>query len=277
MTGGMVTDLARRNQARLCGKLGVEHILVSADINKKRNHIRENVNAWLKKPELGMVPLFMAGDKHYFYYANKLRKQTGARLIAMSMNPFEKTDFKYGFSQIKPTRFDEKIPSVAFQNSFNKLNLFFYYGKQFLSNPAYLNTSLFDTFTAYISYYFIPHNYLFLYNYIKWDEKEIEETLIREYDWETAADTKSTWRIGDGTASFYNYIYYTVAGFSENDTFRSNQIREGLLDRTSALEIVKRDNAPRFDSIKWYCDTIGISFAETLKRINSIPKLYLKK
>src|SRR5689334_10937014 len=29
---GMVTDLARRNQARLCGKLGVEHILRSADI-----------------------------------------------------------------------------------------------------------------------------------------------------------------------------------------------------------------------------------------------------
>ena len=29
---GMVTDLARRNQMRMCGKLGVEHILVSADI-----------------------------------------------------------------------------------------------------------------------------------------------------------------------------------------------------------------------------------------------------
>ncbi|MET0411849.1 MAG: hypothetical protein ABW217_11170, partial [Polyangiaceae bacterium] len=33
---GMVTDLARRNQARVCGKLGVEHILRSADITSKR-------------------------------------------------------------------------------------------------------------------------------------------------------------------------------------------------------------------------------------------------
>ncbi len=32
---GMITDLARRNQARLCAKLGVEHILISADIRKK--------------------------------------------------------------------------------------------------------------------------------------------------------------------------------------------------------------------------------------------------
>jgi hypothetical protein len=33
---GMVTDLARRNQMRICGKLGIEHILVSADIAQKR-------------------------------------------------------------------------------------------------------------------------------------------------------------------------------------------------------------------------------------------------
>ena len=63
-----------------------------------------------------------------------------------------------------------------------------------------------------------------------WDEK-INETLINNYDWETAQDTSTTWRIGDGTAAMYNYIYYKVAGFTEHDTFRSNQIRgEILLD-----------------------------------------------
>src|SRR5437899_10009127 len=40
---GMVTDLARRNQARICGKLGVEHILRSANIQAKRRYIRKNV------------------------------------------------------------------------------------------------------------------------------------------------------------------------------------------------------------------------------------------
>lgn len=32
---GMLTDLGRRNQARMCGALGVEHIPISADIVKK--------------------------------------------------------------------------------------------------------------------------------------------------------------------------------------------------------------------------------------------------
>ena len=71
---GMVTDLGRRNIARVCGKLGVENIIVAADINSKRNNIKMNIEAWLKKPDLGMIPLFMAGDKQFFKHANILKK-----------------------------------------------------------------------------------------------------------------------------------------------------------------------------------------------------------
>ncbi len=64
-----------------------------------------------------------------------------------------------------------------------------------------------------------------VFDYWRWDEKVIESTLLNDYDWERATDTNTTWRIGDGTAAIYNYIYYTMAGFTEQDTFRSNQIR----------------------------------------------------
>ena len=63
---GMVTDLARRNVARICGKLGVENIIVAADIHWKRENIKKNIIAWLREPALGMIPLFMAGDKYFF-------------------------------------------------------------------------------------------------------------------------------------------------------------------------------------------------------------------
>ena len=87
---------------RICGKLGIEHILVSADIGKKRKNIQKNVKAWLKKPCLGAVPLFMAGDKQYFYYANKVGKQTGCDTIVLCENPLETTRFKSGFCGIAP-------------------------------------------------------------------------------------------------------------------------------------------------------------------------------
>ena len=98
--------------------------------------------------------------------------------------------------------------------------------------------------------------------------------MKNEYNWEVAEDTESTWRIGDGTAAFYNYIYYTLGGVTENDTFRSNQIREGMITRDKAMILMERDNKPRYDSIQWYCDIIGIDFIETMQIINNAKKNY---
>ncbi len=269
---GMITDLARRNQARICGKLGVEYILVSADIRKKRAHIRKNITAWLKTPNLGTVPLFMAGDKHFFYYANRLRKQTGVNLIVFCVNPLEKTHFKSGFAGVRPTEISEG--GIYALSPSKRMKLALYYAYQFMQNQSFLNSSLWDTFTGYLSFYFIPHEYLFLYDYIPWDEREIDSTLKQEYEWETAKDSHSTWRVGDGTAPFYNYIYYVLAGFTENDTFRSNQIRLGVMSREEALLRAQKENEPRYDSIHWYCNVIGLDINHVLKVIHSAPRRY---
>ncbi len=270
---GMVTELARRNQSRLCGKLGVEHIIVSADIDKNRMNIQRNVRAWLKRPSLGLVPLFMAGDKLYFYYANKVAKDNEIdNLVVLCDNPSEVTYFKSGFSGAKP-KFKGKaqIFSISFWDNMRMVG---YYLKEFLLNPRLINRSLLETLKAYLSYYMIPHHYINLFKYLQWDEEVIEKLLKEDYAWELSPDTDSTWRIGDATAPFYNYIYTTVAGFSENDTFRSNQIRDGVLTREEGMKLMLRDNRPRYESIKWYLDTIGIDFEYAIKKINAIKKLY---
>lgn len=268
---GMLTALARRNQSRLCAKLKVEHVVVSADIKKKRGYIRKNVAAWLKRPHLGIIPLFMAGDKQYFYYANKLMDEYGLKVAVFGENLFETTFFKYGFCGIKPNFEREKSFSISIKAKIQMLG--FYFG-QYMTNTAYINSSLLDTIGAYWSFYFEKHRYFNLYNYLMWNEEKVFSTLRREYDWELSPETTSSWRIGDGTAAFYNYIYYVVSGFSENDTFRSNQIREGVLSREEALALVTKENRPRYQSIKWYCDTLGLDFHETLALINRIPKYF---
>ncbi|MDA1141108.1 MAG: glucosamine 6-phosphate synthetase [Planctomycetota bacterium] len=269
---GMVTDLARRNIARVCGRLGVENIIVAADIVKKRDNIRKNILAWLKRPSLGMIPLFMSGDKYFFYYTNQLKKQTGIRLNLWGINPLENTDFKTGFAGLGP-RFDKKrIYSLSLAG---QIGLFAYVGKNFLQNPSYLNSSNLDTLGSMFSRYMFPKkDYYSIFDYYQWNEKEIEKLILGEYEWEKAIDTKSTWRIGDGTASFYNYVYYNVAGFSEIDTFRSNQIREGLLTREEAMGHIVDENVPRYENLKWYLEIVGVDFVNAVNTINSIPKLY---
>ncbi|MBI5959892.1 MAG: hypothetical protein HY866_14215 [Chloroflexi bacterium] len=268
---GMVTDLARRNISRMCGALGIEHILVSADIRKKLDNIRKNVAAWLKKPDLGTVPLFMAGDKQFFYYAAMLKRQMKLNTVFFNFNPLERTDFKVGFCGI-----DENYQKEIYYEltGLNKIRLAFYYGRQFVQNPAFLNATLFDSAFAFFSYYLIPKSYLTLYDFISWNESIVADVLIPQYDWETSPDTRTTWRIGDGTAAFYNYIYYVMAGFSENDTLRSNQIREGMLPREKALALVEDENEPRYEAMAWYCNRIGIDLDEAIRIINAAPKRY---
>ena len=275
---GMVTDIARRNQSRMCEQLGVEFILVSADITKKRGNIRKNVEAWLKSPSLGMVPLFMAGDKHYFYYANKVQKDYGINDILLAANPFETTYFKTGYCGVVPDILKKEYQKLAVERLpiRDVFKMAAYYAGQFVKNKDYINSSLIDTVTAAVSFYIIPHNYFRLFDYIPWDEQLVNHTLINEYDWECAEDTKNTWRIGDGTAPFYNYIYCMVAGFTENDTLRSNQIREGMISREEALYLVYQDNQPRFEAMKWYFDAIHVSMADALDIVGNIPKLYAK-
>jgi asparagine synthetase B (glutamine-hydrolysing) len=269
---GLVTDLARRNIARVCGKLGVENIIVAADMHKKRRNVRMNIKAWLKRPELGMIPIFMAGDKAFHYHLIKLQKQIGISLNIWGENYLENTDFKTGFNNVPP-QFDKKY---LYKISFDRqIIMYSSLIKMVIKNPRYINYSLYDNFFSFLSrQYYKKHDYYNFFDYFVWDEKNVEKILFNEYKWERSPDTTTTWRIGDGTASFYNYIYLLIAGFTEHDTFRSNQIREGMITRDEGLCLIYEHNKPRYESIKWYLEILGLNFTDVIRVINKIPRLY---
>jgi glucosamine--fructose-6-phosphate aminotransferase (isomerizing) len=269
---GMVTDLARRNQARLCGKLGVEHILRSADIPTKRRYVRKNVEAWLRKPEIGMVTLFTAGDKQFYKYARELRKETGIKLVIFCTgNMIEDTPYKTGLCGIDEKDHGMTLTGLHFSD---EMKLLWYYFKNYLKNPGYWNESLWDTLDAYYQTFVVKDDFLYLFHYLKWEEETIVGTIRREYDWEVATDTTTTWRIGDGTAPFYNYIYMTMAGFSEDEVMLSNMIREGVMTREQALVKAAEFNKPRWPTLREYAALVGFNLEEAIQRINAAPKLY---
>lgn len=265
---GMVTDLGRRNISRMSSELGVENIIVAANIQKKRENIRKNVMAWLDSPNLGLISLFTAGDKHFFRHVETIKKQTKINLNLWGINPLEVTHFKNGFLGIPPDFHEEHVYLNGLQKQFNYHKLRF---KAMSKNPAYFNNSLWDTLSGeYYRSFKRKKDYFHVFDYWKWDEMEVDNTL-KIYDWEKAPDTNTTWRIGDGTAAFYNYIYYKIAGFTEHDTFRSNQIREGQLSREEAIKLIEDENLPRYANIKWYLDAINLDYEQVIKRINEMP------
>jgi glucosamine--fructose-6-phosphate aminotransferase (isomerizing) len=262
---GMVTTDARRNQSLICAKLGIEHIIRSPNLTTKRKYIQKNIAAWLKKPDLGIIPLFMAGDKQFYYYGRQLRKETGIQLVFFCAgNPLERTEFKSGFCGVKESENRQVLYKYSIKN---KLQLAFYYLKAYLTNTDYFNASFFDTLFAYYSTYIEKDDFLYLYHYIPWDENKINKTLSVEYGWQNNSDTSNTWRIGDGTAAFYNYIYYTLVGFSEYDTFRSNQVRYNIITRDEALALAEQDNQPRWQSMNEYAQLVGFNLQEAVENI----------
>lgn len=267
---GMVTDLGRRNISRMCAELGVENIIVADDIAKKRRNIQKNLRAWLRSPHLGMISILTAGDKHFFRHIETMKRQTGVDLNLWGINPLEVTHFKAGFLGVPPDFEEERVYSHGAMKQLRYQGLRV---RAMAQSPGYFNRSLWDTLSGeYYRSFREKSDYYHVFDYWRWDEQEINNTLDK-YEWERAPDTSTTWRIGDGTAAFYNYVYYTVAGFTEHDTFRSNQIREGEISRDNALRLVGEENRPRYPNIKWYLDAVGIDFAEAIGVINSIPKL----
>ena len=180
------------------------------------------------------------------------------------------THFKAGFLGVPPDFEEVRVYSHGAMKQARYQGL---RARAMLRSPGYFNRSLWDTLSGeYYRSFAKKSDYFHLFDFWRWDEGEIDKALA-DYDWELAPDTSTTWRIGDGTAAFYNYIYYTVAGFTEHDTFRSNQVREGDMSRSRALELVAEENSPRYQNIKWYLDVLGFDFSEVITTINRIPRL----
>ena len=271
---GLTTDISRINASKLCGKLGVEHIIRSAKIDERRSHVRANLFAWLKRPHLGMIPMLQAGDKGFYEYGRKLSKELDLKLVVHCTGyQLEQREFFLGFLGVNERL--KNNPTLSDYSLTNKFNMFFRYGLQYFLNPAYFNSSFIASLQAFIHSFVYEEKFLHLFRYVKWDEKEIIKTLNDEYEWESDVSYgKNQWRMGDGQTAFNNFVYYTVAGFSEYDNFRANQIREGLITRDEALKLCEEDNKIKYDTLKIYSEIIGFNLDDVLSKVSCIPKLY---
>ena len=271
---GLTTDISRINAAKVCGKLGVEHIIRSADIEKKREYVKKNLFSWLKRPHLGMLPIIQVGDKGFYDHGRKLSKELNLKLVVHCTGyQLEQREFFLGFAGInQKLKNNQRMYSYDF---FNKIKMLYWYSLQFLLNPYYFNSALLDNFDGFLASFIRKDDFLHLYNYEKWDESLMIKILNEEYNWTNDISYgKNQWRMGDGQTAFNNFVYYTLAGFSEYDNFRSNQIREGLISRDEAIKLCQEDNKIKYDTLKNFSEVIGFNLDNVLSRISCLEKLY---
>ena len=265
---GGVTNLGRRNQSRVCGKLGVEHIWISANLEKKRRYVQTNLLAWSKNPSLRTVPIMMAGDKGMWKYPHIIAKKRKADYVVFCTNPLERTDFKIGLKRSKRNNQINQPQSVAW---YQKYQLLVQYCLELAKNPYLINRSIFENMQAFKYYFYDSTKNIQFYDYMIWEEVAIEERIIADFEWEKNGMGVS-WRNGDLSAPFYNLVYLMSCGYSEFDAFRANQVRAKQISVEESIKMLKKDNRIDWHGLQEYCAIMGVPIITILRAAEKLSR-----
>jgi len=263
----LVNSRARRNASRMVESLGIEHVLRVPDSFKQLKFIRRIISAIAKKPDPNVIPLLLAPDKFFFLEASRVAKKYKTDTIVFCAgSDLEFTSFKSGIAGAVSTKPNEMLELSKFQS----IRLFYSFGISYLKNPRLFFAGLRLPFSAFVQTYFTRPKIEYLFQHIDWKEDEIEKVL-EAYHWEGPSSTTTTnrWRSGDGTADFYNYLYFELLGYDERTVNLSNRIRAGLISRERALLQDAMNKQPNLVGLKEYATTVGFQLDEFLRTFNA--------
>jgi hypothetical protein len=259
---GLITTAARENMANLCGKLEVEHIMVSPDLRELRMLATVSLRSWFKFKDPTAIPALMAGDKPFFHFAQTIAAENGGVQIFHGDHIIESTHFKSALSGGSAS----KVPArgaAAYRLNISSLVRMSISYLRLVKNAENDRLKLLNLLAkgAYF-YYFEKHPFVHYFGFEKWDEKSLNEKLS-QYGWiSNERNTLQKWRMGDATSPLYNFLYLLTIGFTENDAFKSNQVREGDIDRSYALRTCIEENKVDYLGISNYLQIIGFNSNE---------------
>jgi hypothetical protein len=224
---------AVKNVDRLVERLGVDCIRFTWPGRRHERSFKNNLKAWLKKPDLGTTGLLCLGCKPFYLKFYEIANKNNIGLIIDGSNPNEATQFKV------EARLGSKDNEGASRNPVLRM------AKKLIKNAGYIRPCNFypglhtlmslDGHTRYLEWRYPTiekHGYFWCYPY---EEKEINKTL-EELGWEKSSDNKSPWRFDCEIDSLKNYLFTSLVGATEKEDLFSKNIRAGLMTRTEALE-----------------------------------------
>jgi predicted glutamine amidotransferase len=253
---GFITTAARENMSRICGQLGIEHILVSPNLRKTRKLAATALHAWLKIGDPALIPALMAGDKPQLSTSMKISRELGGLPIIQGDHALESTHFKAALAGAKSSN-KKYSGGVSYRLSiFGVLSMGLGYLRLIKKADKYRFALMKQLAESAWIYYVQKHNLIHIFKYLSWDEKTVD-TKVRSYGWTSnSRNPKQIWRMGDATAPLYNCLYLLTIGYTEYDALRSNQVRAGLLSRSEALALIESENTFDLNGIHGYLDLI---------------------
>jgi hypothetical protein len=109
-----------------------------------------------------------------------------------------------------------------------------------------------------------------LYDYIRWDQKVIVDTIQEKLGWSVPVDSPTTWRVDCSLVPIVNHLVEKAYGVSKLELGFSNMIRNGKMAREDALKIVEKiKNNTDVNSLKKFLCENGIPSSDINKVLHS--------
>jgi len=99
-----------------------------------------------------------------------------------------------------------------------------------------------------------------LYDYVRWDQRVIVDTIQRELGWSVPEEAVTTWRVDCTLVPLVNFLSEKAYGVSKLEIGFSNMVRAGKMDREDALQktaLVKKNTD--INQLRQFLRELGIS------------------
>lgn len=252
---------AQENMKKTLYKLGVDLVTYEFPNNIHRKSTIKALKTWTNHPSSIMIPYVCTYCKLWFGKHFELARKYNVSLIVIGSNPLETASFKKtGFGGARTYHKLSNIPKII-SKSF----------KELVSNPRYLYTINFKTVlqmylmaghsSPYLRWKYKGITVLRLFDYLKWNEKEVMSTIEKELDWQKASEIASYWRFDCRLDYVRRIMYAMTAGVSELRDLFGKMIREGQMTREEALERLKTEDFVSKDVVEDVLAGLGLQIS----------------
>ncbi len=259
-----IPEVILNNIENTCRILDVELRAIKHDNLQKC--ITHHLNAWIKRPVPESLLFVNVGERIGYETLVELEAiKEGVHLIFGGRTPIQSgADYKANLMKIN--------------NKGGRLSWIAGYAKQVLLNPG-LALNLFSLKIQYREFMverwkkrLIKKNNLTIihpfFEYIQWLEKDLDNVLLNELDWESPKGDKQTSRVGCEVDTLRQYLYYRTLEYNDNHVDQSGLIRDGQQTREEALEKLEIGLGTPIDDIKYILTKAKVDADKFLEKLD---------
>ena len=236
------SEQARINMQKALKILNVDFISFEFPNDRHRKATKKNIRIWSHNPSSIMIPIICTHCKAGYYEFFQNARKNDISLVVLGSNPLETASFKKaGFGGARTYHKISNIPKIAAKSI-----------KEVFANPRYLTSNWIMILkmyleashsTPYIKWRHKDIKVIRLFDYIKWNEKEVESTITKNLGWQKSHEVASSWRFDCRLDYVRRLMYASTVGVTELRDLFSKMIRENILTREEALERIKNEDS----------------------------------